>query len=189
MVKAPVVEDERYVLEIRYDGTPRSVAAPTTRKDAALVGWTTMSDGSTWTMQEPFGAYSWYAVNDHPSDKALYDFTLRVANPMVGVANGELESRERVDGQTVTEWHLAEPAASYLVTVAFGDFVTADRHLRGRGPGQHLAAAPRRGEGGRPARDRGRLRWSGPRTGSVPTPSTRSVSSSSTPPAAWRPRP
>ena len=124
VVKAPVVEDERYVLEIRYDGTPRSVAAPTTRKDAAQVGWTNMSDGSTWTMQEPFGAYSWYAVNDHPSDKALYDFTLRVANPMVGVANGELESRERVDGQTVTEWHLAEPAASYLVTVAFGDFVT-----------------------------------------------------------------
>ena len=45
---------------------------------------------------------------------------------MVGVANGELESRETVDGLEVTEWHLAEPAASYLVTVAFGDYVTAE---------------------------------------------------------------
>ena len=124
VVKAPVVLDRRYVVEIEYDGTPRPVAAPTTRRDAALVGWTTMSDGSTWTMQEPFGAYSWYAVNDHPSDKALYDFTLRVSAPMVGIANGELESRHRVDGQTVTKWHLAEPAASYLVTVTFGDYVT-----------------------------------------------------------------
>ncbi len=124
VVESDVVADQRYVAEIQYAGTPGPVASPTRRTDAALVGWTTMSDGSTWTMQEPFGAYTWYAVNDQPSDKALYDFTLRVADPMVGVANGELESREAVDGLEVTRWHLAEPAASYLVTVAFGDFAT-----------------------------------------------------------------
>ena len=27
-------------------------------------------------MQEPYGAYSWYAVNDQPSDKAFYDLTI-----------------------------------------------------------------------------------------------------------------
>ena len=46
-------------------------------------------------MQEPYGAFSWYAVNDQPSDKALYDFTITVPAPMVGVANGELLSRKR----------------------------------------------------------------------------------------------
>ena len=27
-------------------------------------------------MQEPYGAYTWYPVNDQPADKALYDFTI-----------------------------------------------------------------------------------------------------------------
>lgn len=134
VVSADVAADQRYVVEIRYRGTPRPVASPTTRSDAALVGWTTMSNGATWTMQEPFGAYTWYAVNDQPSDKALYDFTLRVPDPMVGIANGELTSRATEDRLEVTRWHLAEPAASYLVTVAFDDYVTAEDTTAGGVP-------------------------------------------------------
>ena len=126
VVSAEVEEDSRYGVEIDYSGSPVPVPAPTTRPDLADVGWTTMPDGDVWTMQEPFGAYTWYAVNDHPSDKALYDFTLRVRDPMVGVANGELTSRTTRGGQSVTRWRLAEPAASYLVTVAFGIFRTGE---------------------------------------------------------------
>jgi aminopeptidase N len=122
VIRAPVRANQRYTLEMRYRGTPRPVAAPTTRDDFSTVGWAITDDGETWTMQEPFGAYSWYAVNDHPSDKALYDFTLSTRSPWVGVANGRLQSRKQADGNTVTDWHLDEPAASYLVTVAFGNF-------------------------------------------------------------------
>jgi len=122
VVAAPVVEDQRYSVVIEYSGTPKPVAAPTTRADFSTTGWTITDKGETWTMQEPFGGYSWYAVNDHPSDKALYDFTLSVPAPWTGVANGTLESTEEVDGNTVTRWHLDEPAASYLVTVANGNF-------------------------------------------------------------------
>ena len=68
---------------------PKPVAAPTTRTDFSTLGWTITHDGETWTMQEPFGAYSWYAVNDQPSDKALYDFTITAPAPLVGVANGD----------------------------------------------------------------------------------------------------
>ena len=132
VVRAPVRADERYTLEVRYRGTPKPVAAPTTRDDFSTIGWTITDKGETWTMQEPFGAYSWYAVNDHPSDKALYDFTLTTRSPWVGVANGKLESRKRTGGSTVTDWHLDEPAASYLVTVAFGNFtMTKDRSKSG----------------------------------------------------------
>ena len=49
-------------------------------------------------MQEPYGAYSWYAVNDQPSDKAFYDFTIDAPKTMVGVANGTLVSRKTVGG-------------------------------------------------------------------------------------------
>ena len=128
VVRAPVRADQRYTLEVHYSGTPKPVAAPTTRSDFSTVGWEITDSGETWTMQEPFGAYSWYAVNDQPSDKALYDFTLSTRSPWVGVANGKLRSHQQTGGNTVTDWHLDEPAASYLVTVAFGNFaMTKDR--------------------------------------------------------------
>jgi aminopeptidase N len=126
VIEADVERDGRYVLELDYTGSPRGVAAPTTRADIPLLGWTTMADGEAWTLQEPFGAYTWYAVNDQPADKALYDFTLRVPEPMDGVANGVRGDSTVTDGQRVTRWHLAEPAASYLVTVAFGTWDTAE---------------------------------------------------------------
>ena len=94
------------------------------RRDFSSTGWTATPDGGAWTMQEPYGAFTWYAVNDQPSDKALYDITLRVPPPMVGVANGELLSQRVVDGLSVSRWRLDEPAASYLVT-------GGDRRLRG----------------------------------------------------------
>lgn len=125
VVDTPVVADRRYVLTIEYAGTPEPVAAPTSRADVPALGWTTTPDGSAWTMQEPYGAFTWYAVNDQPSDKALYDFRLRSPAPMVGVANGELRYSGREGGDRVSGWHLAEPAASYLVTVAFDDLVSS----------------------------------------------------------------
>ena len=122
VVSGDFAADRRYVLTVHYSGAPEPVVAPTTRRDFSTTGFTVTPSGDAWTMQEPFGAYTWYAVNDQPSDKAFYDFTLTTASPRVGVANGELTSREDVDGNTVTTWHLDSRTSSYLVTVAFGDF-------------------------------------------------------------------
>jgi aminopeptidase N len=120
VVDAAVTEGDRHVLQLAYAGTPEPVVAPTDRPDFQTTGWTTTSDGSVWTMQEPYGAYSWYAVNDQPSDKAMYDFTIHAPKDMVGVANGRLLSRRTSEGHTVTRWRLESPAASYLVTIAIG---------------------------------------------------------------------
>ena len=122
VVRTPVRADERHTLAISYAGSPQPVQAPTTRTDVERLGWTTTDSGGAWTMQEPYGAYTWYAVNDQPSDKALYDVTVSAPAPLVGVANGTLTSRRTTDGTTTTRWHLDEPAASYLVTVAIGDY-------------------------------------------------------------------
>lgn len=121
VVHADVVADQRYVLRLAYAGVPLPVAAPTTRSDFSTLGWTITDQDETWTMQEPFGAYSYYAVNDQPSDKALYSFTISAPAPMVGVANGVLESRTTSHRTTVTRWVLDEPASSYLVTVTIAD--------------------------------------------------------------------
>jgi aminopeptidase N len=126
VVTAEVAQDQEYGAIIAYSGTPQPVEAPTTRADIDTLGWHITDAGETWTMQEPFGAYSWYPVNDQPADKAFYDFSLSVPTPMVGVANGELISREEVDGVSTTRWSLDEPASSYLSTVAFGEFTMVE---------------------------------------------------------------
>lgn len=132
VVDHPVTANGEYTLTIRYSGRPEPVPAPVQRTDFSSTGWTVTDDGGVWTMQEPYGAYSWYAVNDQPSDKALYDVTIDAPSPMVGVSNGELLGRRENGGRTVTHWRLDEPASSYLVTVAIGDFtMTRDRSSSG----------------------------------------------------------
>ncbi|WP_408897065.1 M1 family metallopeptidase [Nocardioides sp. R1-1] len=126
-VEHPLEEGRQYELVLEYAGTPAPAPSPSQRADFAQgVGWSITPEHETWTLQEPYGAFTWYAVNDHPSDKALYDFTLSVPAPWSGVANGVLTSSTIEGGRSVNAWHLAEPASSYLVTVAFGDFQHTD---------------------------------------------------------------
>jgi len=122
VVDTSVVRDSRHTVQVAYHGTPEPVEAPVTRSDFSTVGWTTTANHEVWTMQEPFGAFTWYPVNDQPSDKALYDFTIRVDAPWVGIANGTMTSREVEDGHTVTHFRLGQPAASYLTTIAIGAY-------------------------------------------------------------------
>jgi aminopeptidase N len=122
VVEAPVTSGGRHVLQLTYSGVPEPVVAPTDRSDFDTTGWTTTDDRSVWTMQEPYGAYSWYAVEDQPSDKAFYDFRIDAPGGMVGVANGQLRSRHGAGGRTITRWRLPEPASSYLITIAIGRY-------------------------------------------------------------------
>ncbi len=126
VVDGDVLADERSVLDVEYAGTPEPVEAPTTRTDMPGLGFTIDDDHQVWTMQEPFGAYTWYAVNDQPADKALYEFTLNVPSPWTGIANGTQTSLIDDGTTTTTTYTLDEPAASYLVTLAFGDYVRTD---------------------------------------------------------------
>ena len=122
VVDAPVEEDQRYRLLIGYSGTPEPTEGPVSRPDLATLGFHIDDEHETWTIQEPYGAFTWYAVNDQPADKALYDFTLRVPSPWIGIANGEQTGVTEQGGTTTSTYHLAEPASSYLVTLAFGDY-------------------------------------------------------------------
>lgn len=122
VLKAPVEVDRRYELSLDYVGTPEPARAPTTRTDFSTTGFTITDTGEVWTMQEPFGAYTWYPVNDQPSDKALYEITVHAPAPWTGIANGHLTELTTEDDTTTTSWQLTEPASSYLVTLAIGDY-------------------------------------------------------------------
>jgi aminopeptidase N len=121
-VAGPVGSDERHTLRVAYRGTPGPVRGPASRDDIARVGMRVTEDGQLWTMQQPFGAFTWYPVNDHPSDKAMYDVRVSAPGRWVGVSNGRLASRRTADGRTVTRWTNRDPMSSYLVTLAVGPY-------------------------------------------------------------------
>jgi aminopeptidase N len=115
--------NSRHTLVIAYKGTPRPTPAPSDRGDQGEgLGWTTESDGTVHTFQEPFGAFTWFPVNDHPSDKALYDVTVRSPHGWRAVSNGKLVSSIDTPDTTIDHWHLDSPAASYLTTIAIGPY-------------------------------------------------------------------
>ncbi len=108
---------------IRYSGRPAPVPAPSKREDmTAGLGWQTESDGTVYTIQEPYGAFTWYPVNDHPSDEALYDARITTSSPDVGVFNGVLEDNQVHGGLTTTRWHVDEPMAAYVTTLEIGPY-------------------------------------------------------------------
>jgi aminopeptidase N len=130
-LSAEVPADSRHVLEVDYSGTPQPVRGPSTRSDLQAIGMRVTKDGQLRTMQEPFGAFTWYPANDHPSDKALYDITIESPPGWSGIANGTMTRLPANGDRPVTSWHLSEPAASYLVTLAVGPYA----HRTDTGPG------------------------------------------------------
>lgn len=119
----PLEADSRHTATISYAGEPAPTEAPSLRTDMGEgLGWQTDADGNVFTFQEPYGAVTWYPVNDHPSDEALYDARITTRDGDVGVFNGKLEATDRQGDTTVNTWHLEEPAASYLTTIAIGPY-------------------------------------------------------------------
>jgi aminopeptidase N len=117
-VEGALRRDDHATLVVRYRGTPAPVKAPTSRGDFDTLGLTVTPDGGLWTMQEPYGAFTWYPVNDQPSDKALYDIAITVPEGWAGVAGGTPAGQ---DG-TKFKYTTTDPMSSYLTTLAVGRY-------------------------------------------------------------------
>lgn len=104
---------------IEYSGQP----APVSAAFDAEVGWIPIEGGAV-VMSEPNGASTWFPVNDHPSDKALYTIAVTVPSGVEVVANGTLTSKSATTAQSTRwEYRSSAPMASYLATVIIGDLV------------------------------------------------------------------
>jgi aminopeptidase N len=126
-----LAKDARVVIAVRYHGRPRTLPGPMVRKDISAVGFNVRPDGSVFALQEPYGALTWYPVNDQPSDEALYDVALTVPRGWAGVSNGVLRGTSRSGGKVTFSWHAADPMASYLVALGF------DRYRKYTATGPH----------------------------------------------------
>jgi aminopeptidase N len=114
IVPVAVRAEKPLTLRVTYQGTPRTTPMPSHRRDSEPLGLTVTADGSLWTMQEPYGAYTWYPVNDQPSDEALYDITVDVPDGWTAIAGGTPIGANR--------FRSTDPVASYLQTLAVGKY-------------------------------------------------------------------
>lgn len=104
---------------VRYFGTPRTITDP----DGSKEGWLPTEDGAL-AVGEPAGSMAWFPGNHHPSDKATHDIAVTVPSGLDAISNGELLSRTTRAGRTTFSWKSGRPMASYLATLAIGDYET-----------------------------------------------------------------
>jgi aminopeptidase N len=116
--RRPLNDGRRFEVEVRYDGVPGEFMIPGTD---IRTGFMATPEGATVAGQ-PEVAAAWYPVNDHPIDKASYNFEVTVPNAYEVVANGFLRDRDRRGGSTTWEWDAREPMASYLATIDIGNW-------------------------------------------------------------------
>ncbi|WP_344088106.1 M1 family metallopeptidase [Luedemannella helvata] len=123
----------RATLVVRYHGSPRPESMP------GWSGWTgdgmglrAMGNGEAWSIQQPVGAFTWYPVNDHPSDEALYDIAVTVPKGWTGIATGQLVESTSRGSRTTWRWRSTDPAASYATTLVIGRY---EKHTA-TGPGR-----------------------------------------------------
>jgi aminopeptidase N len=111
-----------FTLSVGYTGTPTTVPMPSHRGDVEPLGLTVTADGSLWTMQEPYGASTWYPANDQPSDKALYDIAVTAPAGWSAVASGT----PGPSGGGTFRYSSTAPVAAYLTTLAVGQYTKTE---------------------------------------------------------------
>jgi aminopeptidase N len=114
----------RFTVVVRYHGTPRRTAWGGERPFFAV-------PGEAMATNEPHVAPWWYAVNDHPRDKATYDITVSVARGAQVLSNGTLVERRTRGARTAWHWRSTKPMASYLAFFAAGHFRVQSGTSRG----------------------------------------------------------
>lgn len=108
---------------IAYGGIPAPIADPA---GPAELGWYTEPWG-TFVISEPSGAATWFPANDHPRDKATFEFIVTVPAGQTAVAAGILDERRTdPDGQTTFVWRMDDPMATYLASVVTGDITLVE---------------------------------------------------------------
>ncbi|MEU7748468.1 M1 family metallopeptidase [Nonomuraea sp. NPDC049158] len=119
-LRSSVAAGKRVEVAVRYHGVPQPVNTGQYRPDTSKLGLRSAADGSAWALQEPYGAFTWFPVNDHPSDEARYDVAVTVPRGWAAVAHGRFEGRK---GNTYL-WRSTESVASYVT------LLTVDRYQR-----------------------------------------------------------
>jgi aminopeptidase N len=113
----PIPAGSSFQVAIGYSGKPGDI------RQGDLQPW--FSSNGEWTAAgEPESAAWWYPSNDHPSDPALMDVSIRVPAGMEAISVGRLESADAGNEQDFNTWHwiARQPMANYLNFVSIGQY-------------------------------------------------------------------
>ena len=113
----PLAAGADFVVTVGYAGRPGDL-----RQGDVRPWWTT---GQEWTAAgEPESSAWWFPANDHPSDPALMDVSVRVPAGLEAVSVGRLESRDTGREEDFDTWHWVarQPMATYLNFVTIGQY-------------------------------------------------------------------
>jgi aminopeptidase N len=135
----------RFVVEVRYGGTP----GPVTDPDGSIEGWVPTDDGA-YVVGEPVGSMTWFPASNHPLDKASYTFRITVPRGLTAIANGRLVSQSDQGRSTTVVWDAPDPMAAYLATATIGRFSVTSTQLPG-GLESYVAVDPREARAAAPA--------------------------------------
>jgi aminopeptidase N len=111
-----LTEEHGFTTVVMYDGVPETIA-----DDLGTSGFMHTDDGAIVAGQ-PDVAATWFPSNDHPRDAASVSVSATVPEGLEALSNGVLEDQDTDDGWTTWSWHAVEPMATYLVTLAIGEF-------------------------------------------------------------------
>jgi aminopeptidase N len=106
-----------FTVEVSYSGVPQRIDDPA----LGTSGWVATSDGAV-ALNQPFGAATFFPVNDALQDKAAYRFRLSVPAGSTALANGEPGRSWTEDGWTTSTWSMDQPMAGSLAMVAIGRY-------------------------------------------------------------------
>ncbi|WP_308164702.1 M1 family metallopeptidase [Nonomuraea sediminis] len=125
---APLADGARFTIQVSYSGVPKPINDP---KNLGLFGFVPTDDGAFVACQ-PDGAKTWFPSNDHPADKATFDFEITVPKGVTALANGEMPRQPATEGDKTTfYWREKHPMVTYLATATMGKFSVR----QGRTPG------------------------------------------------------
>jgi aminopeptidase N len=107
---------KEFTTVVRYEGVPETI------QDAFGASGFMHTDDGAIVAGQPHGAAYWFPSNDHPRDAASVSVSATVPEGLEAISNGVLLDRDTEDGWETWSWHAEEPMATYLVTLAIGEF-------------------------------------------------------------------
>ncbi len=111
-------------VEIDYHGVPQPMA------DEMVQGWGPLPSGEgIYAVGEPNSAKNWFPCNNHPLDKARYDFTVTVPRGFVAVSNGTPTEETELGRSVRYRYSVKHPMASYLAMMHIGHYHRKDSKL------------------------------------------------------------
>jgi aminopeptidase N len=118
----PVSVTRPFTVDVRYGGVPRQGGSVLHTPDGIAV------------LGEPDSARDWFPANDHPRDKATYDFAITVPDGLTAIANGvPAGSAPAGAGWTTWRWRVNQPMVTYGATMAVGKYrIVADKTVDGK---------------------------------------------------------